>query len=293
MRPSSGTGPHRNPAYGAFEMALFDLVGLGVGGARALAAGLLAVRDRVPADYWIGQENPADAGRNARRGQERGFHGMKLKCAVDDPWEERVGAILEACGPDFKLTLDPNERFYRPAEAIALAKRLERFPNIALYQDPMPKWNLDWYRQFRAAVTAPVALHLAHPRDVVLAIKAEACDHFNLAGSMVQFVRSAVHGPRRRPLLARLRGGPGDHGALLPARGGVRAQLRPAQRPRRQRGAGGRPGRRRPAVRGRLRGAAGDSLPGARAGHGRCSSAMRSPDGRTVQVRRGSVLRQY
>ena len=182
---------HGNPAYGAFEMALFDLVGRALGvPAHWLLGG--AVRDRVPADYWIGQQNPADAARNARRGQERGFHGMKLKCAVDDPWEERVGAILEACGPDFKLTLDPNERFYRPAEAIALAKRLERFPNIALYEDPMPKWNLDWYRQFRAAVTAPVALHLAHPRDVVLAIKAEACDHFNLAGSMVQFVRSAA-----------------------------------------------------------------------------------------------------
>jgi muconate cycloisomerase len=182
---------HGNPAYSAFEMALFDLVGRAIGvPAHWLLGG--AVRERVPVDYWIGQQNPEDAARNAKKGKDRGFHGMKMKCVVDDPWEERVGAILDACGPDFKLTLDPNERFYRPAEAIALAKKLERFPNIAMYEDPMPKWNLDWYVQFRAAVTAPVALHLANPRDVVSAIKMEACDHFNLAGTMVQFVRSAA-----------------------------------------------------------------------------------------------------
>lgn len=185
-----GSG-HNTPAYGAFEMAIFDLVGRALGvPAHWLLGG--AVRDRVAVDYWIGQQTPENAARNARLGQERGFHGMKMKCSVDDPMVERIKAIYEACGPDFKLTLDPNERFYHPAEAIALAKRLEQFPNVAVYEDPMPKWNLDWYKQFRTAVTVPVALHLGNPRDVVNAIKAEACDHFNLNGSMIGFVRMAA-----------------------------------------------------------------------------------------------------
>lgn len=185
-------GPgHGTPAYDAFEMALFDLVGRALNvPAHWLLGG--TVRERVPADYWIGQQMPADAARNARIGKERGFHGLKMKCTIDDPWEERIQAILDTAGPDFKVTIDPNERFYRPAEAIALAKRLERFPNIAIYEDPVPKWNLDWYRQIRAAITVPVALHLGNPRDIASAIKAEACDHFNLGGGMVQFVRNAA-----------------------------------------------------------------------------------------------------
>jgi muconate cycloisomerase len=185
-------GPeHGNPAYNAFEMAVVDLVGRALGvPAHWLLGG--AVQDRVAVDYWIGQQTPEDAAESALLGQQRGFHGMKMKCSVDDPMVERIRAIYEACGPDFKLTLDPNERFYRPAEAIALARQLEQFPNVAMYEDPMPKWNLDWYKQFRAAVTVPVALHLSSPRDVVNAIKAEACDHFNLNGSMVQFIRSAA-----------------------------------------------------------------------------------------------------
>jgi muconate cycloisomerase len=179
------------PAYDAFEMALIDLVGKRLGvPAHYLLGG--AYRTRVPADFWIGMQNPADAARNARLGKERGFHGLKMKCAIDDPWEERIQAILDAVGPDFTLTIDPNERFYRPWEFLDLARRLERFPNIGVYEDPLPKWNLDWYRQVRGVVKAPVALHLANPHDIASAIKAEACDCMNLGGGMIQFVRNAA-----------------------------------------------------------------------------------------------------
>lgn len=186
-----GRGAQSNPAHDAFEMAIFDLAGKALGvPAHFLLGG--AYRTRVPADFWIGQQTPADAARNARVGRERGFHGLKMKCTIDDPWEERIQAILDAAGPDFKLTVDPNERFYRPWEFLDLARRLERFPNVALYEDPMPKWNLDWYRQVRGQVKVPIALHLANPHDVANAIKAEACDCVNLGGGMVQFVRNAA-----------------------------------------------------------------------------------------------------
>jgi muconate cycloisomerase len=185
-------GPGRSsPAYGAFEMAMFDLVGRALDvPAHWLLGG--AVRDRVLADYWIGQQMPEDAARNARMGAERGFHGIKMKCAIDDPWEERIQAILDAAGPEFKVTIDPNERFYRPAEAIALARRLERFPNIAMYESPVPQWNLDWYRQIRAAIDVPLALHLGDAHSVVRAVAAEACDYFNLGGDMVGLLRNAA-----------------------------------------------------------------------------------------------------
>ena len=180
-----------NPAHDAYEMALYDLVGKRLD---VPAASLLGgpFRTRVPADYWIGQQTPADAARNARVGQGRGFPGLKMKCTLDDPWEERVQAILDACGPDFKLTIDPNERFYRLPEFLDLARRLERFPNIFVYEDPLPKWHLDWYRQARARLQTPLALHLSDPRDLINAIKAEACDYLNLGGGMGRFVRNAA-----------------------------------------------------------------------------------------------------
>ena len=181
----------KNAAYDAFEIAIFDLAGkaLGVPVHRLLGS---AYRDRVPVDFWFGRRSPEDAGRRAKLARELGYHGLKMKNALEDPTVAQVEAITAAAGRDFTITIDPNERFYRPAEAIRLARELERFPNVLCFEDPFPKWNLDWYRLFREKTTIPVALHLGSSRDVVNAIKAEACDYMNLGAGMVNFVKCAA-----------------------------------------------------------------------------------------------------
>lgn len=179
------------PAYDAFEMAFFDILGkfLEVP-AHVLLGG--AVRDKVRADYWIGHQIPEDAARSAKKAVERGFKGLKMKCTVDEPMVERIQAILDAAGPEFKITVDPNERFYRPCEAIALAKELEKLGNVEVFEDPVPKWNIDWYREIRSATSIPIAMHLGNPRDIINAIKANAVDYMNLGGSMTGFVKNAA-----------------------------------------------------------------------------------------------------
>jgi muconate cycloisomerase len=180
-----------SPAYDAFEIALFDIVGRALGvPIHKLLGG--AYRELIPVDFWFGRRSPEDARRLAARARELGYHGLKMKNALEDPTVAQVEAIVAGGGPDFQITIDPNERFYRPAEAIRLARELERFPNVAMFEDPMPKWNLDWYRLFREKTTIPVALHLSSPQDVINAIKVEACDYMNLGGSMVNFVKTAA-----------------------------------------------------------------------------------------------------
>jgi muconate cycloisomerase len=180
-------------AYEAFEAALFDILGQYRGVPVHMLLGG-AFRDRVPVDYWMGQQTPEESAATARRGQERGFHGVKIKCTADEPKPivARLQAIWDMCGPEFKVTVDPNTRFYRPAEAILLAKQFEQIGNVAVLEDPVAKWNLDWYRQIRAATTIPIALHLGNPRDIINAVKAEAVDSMNLVGSMAQFVKNAA-----------------------------------------------------------------------------------------------------
>ena len=179
------------PAYEAFEMAVYDLMGKARGvPVHALLGG--AYRDRVPSDYWIGHQTPEESAANARIGFERGFHGVKMKCTSDEPMVDRIRSILEATDVSFKCTVDPNQRFYRPSEAIALAREFEKLGNVGVLEDPMAKWNLDWYRELRAATSIPVALHLAGPHDIINAIKAEAVDYMNLGGSMYWFVVNAA-----------------------------------------------------------------------------------------------------
>src|SRR5436189_52877 len=70
------------------------------------------------------RRTPMDLARKAREGKERGFHGIKIKCALDDPNLERIRAVVDAVGPEFRITVDPNTRFYHPAHAIQLADAL-------------------------------------------------------------------------------------------------------------------------------------------------------------------------
>lgn len=126
------------PAYDAFEMPIFDILGKALGvPVHALLGG--AYRNRVATDYWIGHQTPEDSATNARLGFERGFHGVKMKCTSDEPMVDRIRAILEATDLSFKCTVDPNQRFYRPSEAIALAKQFEEIGNVGVLEDPMAK----------------------------------------------------------------------------------------------------------------------------------------------------------
>ena len=186
----AAAGP-RSAAFPAFEMAIIDLLGkLYSQPAHWFLGG--AIRDRVPADYWIGQQTPEDAARNTHLAIERGFTGMKMKCTGDEPLVARCRAIWEVAGPEFQLTIDPNQRFWRLIEAVDMARELVKYGKVKVFEDPMAKWNLDWYRMFRQHGIVPVALHLGSPTDIASAIKAEAVDYLNLGGSMVQFVRNAA-----------------------------------------------------------------------------------------------------
>ncbi len=180
----------RGAAYGAFEIALFDIVGkqLGVTAARLLGA---QVRDRVAVDYWTSRRTPEDLARKAKEGKEKGFHGIKIKCALEDPNVERLQAVADAVGTDFKVTVDPNCRFYQPCHAIALADALGDLRQIvAVFEDPVPKGNLDWYVLLRQKLQVPLALHLGSGPAVFEALKRDAVDMLNISpGNMVDFVR--------------------------------------------------------------------------------------------------------
>lgn len=203
-------------SYTTFEMALFDLLGRVwevpayqlLGGAR---------QERVQVDYWASRRGVEDTARQAAAGRAQGFHGIKIKAALasafptetggsrstpgdhtryaaireDDPIRERVAAIAAAAGPDFTITVDPNCRLYDPERALRVARELAEF-NVLVLEDPIPwKGHLDAYAQLRRELPVPVAIHVFTPDAVLEAIRKEAVDHFNINGSMVEFVRMA------------------------------------------------------------------------------------------------------
>jgi muconate cycloisomerase len=98
--------------YDGFEAAMYDLVGkkLGVPAYRLLGG---VYREAIEVDYWTGRRTTADAIRKAREGFAVGFHGIKFKCNLQDDVVAWAEGVREACGPAFRIVLDPNTRFER------------------------------------------------------------------------------------------------------------------------------------------------------------------------------------
>ena len=179
------------PAYHALETAVFDLIGRARGlPVHALLGG--AVRDRVRADYWMGSQTPEDGKRTVARALEHGFKGIKIKCRIEEPMVERLRAIRDVAGPEFKVTVDPNERFRTAEQTIELAGQLEPLGNVEVFEDPIPKSDLEGYVAIYEAVNVPIAMHLGSGSDVIRAVKAGVVDCVNLGGSMTGFVKSAA-----------------------------------------------------------------------------------------------------
>ena len=185
-------GVQLGPAYPAFEMAVLDLVGRArQRPVHALLGG--AVRSRVRADYWIGHQTPEDGRRSVERALRLGFHGVKIKCKLEEPMEERLRAMRDAGGVDFKVTVDPNERFHTAEQAIELAHRLVALGNVEVFEDPIPKSDVEGYVRIHEEVDAPIAMHLGSGAAMLKALEAGCVDCFNLGS-----------GPVRMPDLAQI-----------------------------------------------------------------------------------------
>jgi L-alanine-DL-glutamate epimerase-like enolase superfamily enzyme len=172
-----------NPSIHAFEVAVADVVGQAHGVPICQLLGG-AVRDRVLVHYWSGRRDPEGLARVAVQGQALGFDGIKIKCVLEDPNLERVQAIAAACGPEFRITLDPNQRFGTVEDTVALAESMAGYA-IEVFEDPLPKADgFDDYVRLRERIDIPIALHLERPEEVQEAIRMGAADAFNLRGTM-------------------------------------------------------------------------------------------------------------
>lgn len=180
LPPRAGAGP----AYQAWEMAILDLVGK----ARQLPVHALlggAVRSRVRADYWMGHQTPEDGKRSVERALAHGFRGVKIKCKLDEPMEDRLRAMRDVGGVDFKVTVDPNERFHTAEQAIELAHRLVALGNVEVFEDPIPKSDIDGWVRIHEEVDAPIAMHLGSGPQMLQALQAGCVDCFNLGSGPV------------------------------------------------------------------------------------------------------------
>ena len=175
---------------GAFGSAVFDIVGKALG---VPAHKLMGAQhwEKVPVGYWSCPMEPEEFAAEAEVGAKLGFKTHKLKAR---PWNivETVRLMTEAAGEDYGIIVDPNFSFETPEESIRLAHELEKY-NIEAFEDPFSYHEYGWdsYRDFRKQTRIPLAPHIADPKIIIDAIKADAADMFNTAGSPMSAQQNA------------------------------------------------------------------------------------------------------
>ena len=170
----------RSLGGGGYNIALLDLIG------KAIGLPLYRIfggkfQDRVLVDYWITRMGPEASAVAAKRASELGFHGIKIKCTIDDGnVADRVHAMHEAA-PLLRIVLDPGHRFHTVEQALALAREIESYDIV--FEDPIPKDSIEDYRRLKEETSIIIAPHLQNPCQVIEMVYLEAVDGINVAPS--------------------------------------------------------------------------------------------------------------
>ena len=175
----------RHPLQSLVELSLSDLIARRAGMPLCHLWGG-AWRDRVLVDYWMPRTTPEHAQHCVRRGKALGFTGAKLKTTLEDPNVERLEAIRDAV-PDWHLTVDANGRFYRLDNALPTLREMDRVGNVAIFEDPFPRFHLGEFVRLRAQVDARVVVHVDPPESLWTVLRSEAAGGLNIGSGVGLF----------------------------------------------------------------------------------------------------------
>lgn len=167
-------------ARAAIEIALWDILGQASGQPLYRLLGG-AVRDRVSVTTVLHVTDPADMAREAIELVARGFRSLKLKIGFGaDQDEAMVATVRDAVGKDVLIRVDAEEH-YTTKEALAIARRLERF-NLELISQPIARTDWEGMALLRNALPMPLLADegIHSPHDVMTCVKHGAADMVNI-----------------------------------------------------------------------------------------------------------------
>ena len=173
------------------QMALYDVVGKATGLPVHALLPLPRVREWCPLGWWNTKMPPEVLAEEAREAYAQGYRFHKFKAR---PWfdvYEQVDAIAAATPADFRVDIDWNDMLLSAAYAVPVLRELDAHPRTALYEGPIPQRDVEGYRQLRAKVAKPLAIHFGLP-PFPTAVHEEMCDGFVVFGGVAEVLRQGV-----------------------------------------------------------------------------------------------------
>ncbi|MCS6858986.1 MAG: hypothetical protein NZT92_01545 [Abditibacteriales bacterium] len=171
------------------QMACFDVAGKAAGVPVYRLLGK-KVRDWCPMAWWAIDMSPEDFAREARDAVAQGYTAFKQKAR---PWWDVYEQARQTCAvipPNFKLDYDFNGQLVNAATAVPVLKELDKFPNMAIYESPIPQSDVAGNRRIRQQTRCAIAMHYGSP-PIMTALREEVCDGFVIGGGASSVLRQA------------------------------------------------------------------------------------------------------
>jgi L-alanine-DL-glutamate epimerase-like enolase superfamily enzyme len=171
------------------QMALFDLAGQA---AEVPCYRLLGdqVRAWCPISWWSIDMPPEDFVAEAQAAVEQGYVSYKQKAR---PWFDvrlQIAETAKVVPSHFKLDVDFNGMLLNAGNAVSVLQDLDRCPNVAIYESPIPQEDVPGNKRIRSQVRCPIAMHYGSP-PIMTALREEVCDGFVIGGGANGVLRQA------------------------------------------------------------------------------------------------------
>jgi len=172
------------------QMALFDAV------ARTLEVPVhrlfgRQVHDKTPLSWWNIDTSAADMASECRTAYEQGYMSYKTK---GRPWfdiYEQLKQSTEVVPEAFKIDMDFNSTLLTADKGMKIIKDLEAYPQVDIYESPIPQSDVEGNRRIREATRVNIALHYGTPKPRVV-VEQGVCDGFVVGGGASSVLRQAA-----------------------------------------------------------------------------------------------------
>lgn len=147
-------------------------------------------RNACPISWWGIDMPPEDFAAEAESAARQGYCSFKQKAR---PWFdvfEQVRMTSERVDRNFKLDLDFNEHLGNSGNAAAVLNKLDRCPNVAIYEEPINRDDVDGNRVLRQQTRCSIALHYQQ-KPIVTNVREEMCDGYVVSAGASQSLRAA------------------------------------------------------------------------------------------------------
>ena len=172
------------------QMALLDSVGKALGVPIHALLGK-KVRDRALLSWWDIDFPLDDFASECRTALALGYRDFKTK---GRPWQDvyaQMDAAVAIVPEEFKIDLDFNDHLLDADRAIPVMKRLEKYPNFAICESPIPQGKVDDGRRLQAATKVPIAHHYGNP-PIEVQLREDLCDGFVVGGGASEIMRAGA-----------------------------------------------------------------------------------------------------